>query len=760
MSSTLSWLPVRRLLCSLPQRSSLLPFADFFKLLTYLIFFGLILTFYGLPLNILRDVYLTFRSFILKIRDLRRYRQATKDMETLYPNATREEMEAMADKTCIICREDMEYRAPAGEAAAAGGAGAAPAPEGGEGGEGAEAAPAAPAGPRGPNDTPKKLPCGHVFHFHCLKSWLERQQSCPTWCVLLLPAFVLFAEHSPRSRRPVLPSEQPAAPPAAPGQRPPLPGNAAPPVDGAPPVANAAAADRNGADAVRQSQINLARALGREGFALLFPGVPFPPEAEAEAAAGGAGGGAAARLPQPPANGGPTLAVPPTPERVLQDPGAGAAVAAAGGAGGAEAGPSTSPPQPTPTAATPASIIPLPAAQAGNGALNPLAAFNLPQLPVPATGEAGLYHSPPSFSYPSTSTAPPPFPSATSPSPYANLAYGAYPHFSQFGPTGGMAPPPFPLPAGPTQLGQRHAQLAQRGQHGSGSGWRAGNVEEKMGRLRESWEREERRKEKGKGKEGEVAEDEEQEEEKHEKEEVSEEKEKKKDDKEERQGSEEKEEDSPVNRRRAAFRTAEARLGGSKISAKDKGKGKAVEGDVADSSSSPSIHERPQVSPRASSETVTSPLQTSASTATRPAPAPLGSNQHLPRLIPLFDPTSPSVPFPLSKTTFPPLLPTSSTSSSSLPPSTAAPTTDEAQQLDALVQQALERKLKLLVEFQGRVEGLVAELKGVVEGGSVATAVSPEPAVEDGEGEETAAVKEGAETVLGEAGVEDGEGEK
>ena len=33
----------------------------------------------------------------------------------------------------------------------------------------------------GPNETPKKLQCGHIFHFHCLRSWLERQQSCPTW---------------------------------------------------------------------------------------------------------------------------------------------------------------------------------------------------------------------------------------------------------------------------------------------------------------------------------------------------------------------------------------------------------------------------------------------------------------------------------------------------------------------------------------------------------------------------------------------------
>jgi E3 ubiquitin-protein ligase synoviolin len=137
---------------------------DFFKLINYVTFFSLILTFYGLPLNILRDVYITLRSFILKCRDLARYRAATRNMDTLYPDATLAEMDAMADKTCIICREDMEFR---GQRPAA---------------EGEEAVPPPPA-PVGPNDTPKKLHCGHVFHFHCLRSWLERQQSCPTWSV-------------------------------------------------------------------------------------------------------------------------------------------------------------------------------------------------------------------------------------------------------------------------------------------------------------------------------------------------------------------------------------------------------------------------------------------------------------------------------------------------------------------------------------------------------------------------------------------------
>jgi E3 ubiquitin-protein ligase synoviolin len=55
----------------------------------------------------------------------------------------------------------------------------------------------------GPNETPKKLVCGHVFHFHCLRSWLERQQSCPTWYVLCsYPSLLIFSPSISSSTRP------------------------------------------------------------------------------------------------------------------------------------------------------------------------------------------------------------------------------------------------------------------------------------------------------------------------------------------------------------------------------------------------------------------------------------------------------------------------------------------------------------------------------------------------------------------------------
>ena len=59
-------------------------------------------------------------------------------MNNRFINASDAEIEATGDRTCIICREDMH----SGDA--------------------------------------KKLSCNHIMHFHCLRMWLERSQSCPT----------------------------------------------------------------------------------------------------------------------------------------------------------------------------------------------------------------------------------------------------------------------------------------------------------------------------------------------------------------------------------------------------------------------------------------------------------------------------------------------------------------------------------------------------------------------------------------------------
>lgn len=121
-------------------------FADFVKLGVYVGFFAVLMMFYGLPIHIMRDLFLTTRSFLKRLGALVKYRKALADMNK-YPDATQEELER--EDTCIICREEMRPWDPANPGAVE-------------------------------RSRPKKLPCGHILHFGCLKGWLERQQVCPT----------------------------------------------------------------------------------------------------------------------------------------------------------------------------------------------------------------------------------------------------------------------------------------------------------------------------------------------------------------------------------------------------------------------------------------------------------------------------------------------------------------------------------------------------------------------------------------------------
>eukprot|EP00249_Psilotum_nudum_P018482 c26828_g1_i1 orf=515-2416(-) len=108
---------------------------DLLHLSLYLFFFFVIFVNYGLPLHLVRELYETFRNFKARVADFIRYRKITSNMNDRFPDATGEEL-GQGDATCIICREEMVAA--------------------------------------------KKLPCGHLFHVHCLRSWLERQQTCPT----------------------------------------------------------------------------------------------------------------------------------------------------------------------------------------------------------------------------------------------------------------------------------------------------------------------------------------------------------------------------------------------------------------------------------------------------------------------------------------------------------------------------------------------------------------------------------------------------
>ncbi|GER40560.1 RING/U-box superfamily protein [Striga asiatica] len=115
---------------------------DLLHLTMYMCFFLVIFVNYGVPLHLIRELYETFRNFKIRVADYIRYRKITSNMNDRFPDATTEELNTN-DATCIICREEMI--------------------------------------------TAKKLNCGHLFHVHCLRSWLERQNTCPTCRALVVP---------------------------------------------------------------------------------------------------------------------------------------------------------------------------------------------------------------------------------------------------------------------------------------------------------------------------------------------------------------------------------------------------------------------------------------------------------------------------------------------------------------------------------------------------------------------------------------------
>nr|AIZ68178.1 E3 ubiquitin-protein ligase synoviolin-like protein [Albuca bracteata] len=116
---------------------------DLMHLTLYICFFLVICANYNPPLHLIRELYETSRSFKNRVADYIRYRKVTSNMDERFPDATAEELNT-SDATCIICREEMV--------------------------------------------TAKKLLCGHLFHVHCLRSWLERQNTCPTCRALVDPS--------------------------------------------------------------------------------------------------------------------------------------------------------------------------------------------------------------------------------------------------------------------------------------------------------------------------------------------------------------------------------------------------------------------------------------------------------------------------------------------------------------------------------------------------------------------------------------------
>jgi Ring finger domain len=137
-----SWVLARSLLHPWKEYRATLVFAvelqaQAFQFLFYVAFFGTVLTYYGMPINLFREVYLSFAALRERVLAFMKYRKLMGRMNR-FDSASAEQLDE-SGRTCIICRDDMT-----------------------------------------PRDG-KVLPgCNHVFHKSCLREWLVQQQTCPT----------------------------------------------------------------------------------------------------------------------------------------------------------------------------------------------------------------------------------------------------------------------------------------------------------------------------------------------------------------------------------------------------------------------------------------------------------------------------------------------------------------------------------------------------------------------------------------------------
>ncbi|XP_075255322.1 E3 ubiquitin-protein ligase synoviolin A-like [Convolutriloba macropyga] len=114
--------------------------ANGIKVVIYSVFLFIMVVIHTFPLFAIRPMYLSLKAFRKACYDVIMSRRAIRYLNTMFRDATAEDL---TDNLCAVCREEMTTNL-------------------------------------------KKLPCGHVFHTHCLRSWFQRQQTCPTCRVDIL----------------------------------------------------------------------------------------------------------------------------------------------------------------------------------------------------------------------------------------------------------------------------------------------------------------------------------------------------------------------------------------------------------------------------------------------------------------------------------------------------------------------------------------------------------------------------------------------
>lgn len=66
----------------------------FWKLLAYTAFFVVVMASHGLPIHIIRDLYLTVRAFVTKVNDLIRYRRAVQSLHGTLIDVTAQDLQS------------------------------------------------------------------------------------------------------------------------------------------------------------------------------------------------------------------------------------------------------------------------------------------------------------------------------------------------------------------------------------------------------------------------------------------------------------------------------------------------------------------------------------------------------------------------------------------------------------------------------------------------------------------------------------------
>ncbi|XP_029966035.1 E3 ubiquitin-protein ligase synoviolin-like [Salarias fasciatus] len=255
-------------------------FTGFIKVLLYIAFMTIMIKVHTFPLFAIRPMYLAMRQFKKAVTDAIMSRRAIRNMNTLYPDATPEDLQA-SDNVCIICREEMVTGA-------------------------------------------KKLPCNHIFHSSCLRSWFQRQQTCPTCRMDVLRASNNNQTAAPAQApppAPAAPANAPAAPPpnVGPAMLPGFPPGILPfwgPFPAVPPPPAAAAPAPGAADAPQSSS----EATQSAGSAQSTSSGADAAAGAAAAPPGGAIPGFPFSFPPPPFPTAPWLPMPPPPPFVSSMP--------------------------------------------------------------------------------------------------------------------------------------------------------------------------------------------------------------------------------------------------------------------------------------------------------------------------------------------------------------------------------------------------------------------------------------------------------